>query len=103
MLSIRYQVRRLLRQPLITGSVLVGIVVAIAVGVAAPLATDALVELGLRATLNALPRATQNIQLTRVGQAFNAAFARRVQQQLGDLLVDDYTVSYSPILPGERV
>lgn len=102
MFSIKHLTRRLLRQGFLSASIIIGIALAVALGVAAPLATNALAELGLRATLRALPRASQNIQLTRSGQGFNPAFQQRVRRGLGDLLAGDYTVSYTPVVSGLR-
>jgi ABC-type lipoprotein release transport system permease subunit len=94
----RHLVRRLLRQPLITASIVCGIALAVGLGIAGPLATNVLAALGLRATVEALPAASQNIQLTRTAQGFTQAYRMRVEQELGNLAESTYGVSYLPHL-----
>ena len=96
MRALGHLLRRLSRQPLVAASVVLGVALAVGLAVAAALATNALADLGLRATLQALPRASQNMQLTRTGAPFDQAFQRRIQRRLGDLIAGDYTVDYTP-------
>ncbi len=102
MFAPRYLLRRLARQRLVTLSLLGGLVLAVALGVAVPLATNALAGLGLRATLAALPPITQQIQLSRTGDPFDAGLRRRLKEQLGDLVARDYTLTYTPLLNAHR-
>lgn len=94
--------RRLSRQPLVTASVITGVALAVALGLASALATNALAILGLRATIAALPRTSQNIQLTRTTEPFGDAFRSRVRSQLGDLVGSDYELHYVPQMPARR-
>ncbi|MDQ5853975.1 MAG: hypothetical protein M3380_18300, partial [Chloroflexota bacterium] len=102
MFSLPHLIRRVSRQRLVSASVMLGIALAVALGVAVPLATAALASMGLRATVEALPRSSQNIQLTRRVEPFDAAFQQRLQRRLGDLIGYSYTVSYTPILDARR-
>ena len=76
--------------------------VVVALGIAVPLAIDALAPLRLRATIAGLSTGSRNIQLTRGGQPFDDAFRERTRRRLGDLIDHDYTISYTPLLDGRR-
>jgi ABC-type lipoprotein release transport system permease subunit len=94
--------RRLRRQPLVTASVVTGVALAVALALAATLATNALAVLGLRATLAALPQASQNIQLTRTTEPFGPAFRTRASRQLGDLVERVHETRYVPQMRARR-
>ncbi|MEA2723714.1 MAG: hypothetical protein QOH59_1485, partial [Gemmatimonadales bacterium] len=94
--------RRLRRQPLVTASVVTGVALAVALALAAALATNALAVLGLRATLAALPQASQNIQLTRTTEPFGPAFRTRASRQLGDLVERVHETRYVPQMRARR-
>ncbi len=85
-----------------TASLISGIALAVALGLAVPLATNSLAALGLRATVDAIPPVAQDIQLTRLAQPFNTGLQQRIRRSLGDLLQSDYTLGYTPYLGGVR-
>ena len=101
LLPTTFTLRRLVRQRMVTVSLVIGITLAVALGVVVPLAVNALSALGLRTTIAAMPPLGHNIQLIRTGEPFNLAFENRVSNQLGDLVGESYTVGYSPILGAE--
>ncbi len=68
MFSPRHLVRRLLRRPLITSKHRLGIALAVALGVAGPLASNALAALGSPCDGASPACDLQNIQLTRTGK-----------------------------------
>src|SRR3954451_8964067 len=102
MFSVQYLLRRLSRQRLLSTGVLLGIALAVALGTAIPLATNALAVLGLRATVAALPPITRNIQLVRQGEPLDPALQEHIRQQLGTLLAGDYLTSYLPVVSMRR-
>ncbi len=102
MFSVLQLVRRLGRQRLISASVIIGIALSVALGVAVPLATDALAALGLRATVEALPPPNRHIQFLRESSPFDAEVRQTIEQQLGDLLGERYLMSYLSLLAARR-
>lgn len=103
MVSITHLVRRLLRRPLVSLSVMLGIALSVALGVAVPLATGTLAALGLRATVESLPPPTQHIQLVRQSQPFNQTLQQYIRRQLGSVLATDYTMGYLPLVDLRQV
>lgn len=102
LLPISYVLRRLRRQGLVGLSVLLGMTLSVALGIATPLASNALAPLGLRATLQAIPPTSQNIQLTRNGKSFGEGFRTRMRREMGNLVAADFSTSYTARIDAVR-
>ncbi|MBA3946345.1 MAG: hypothetical protein H0X37_17495, partial [Herpetosiphonaceae bacterium] len=101
MVPLMHLVRRLGRQRLVSASILLGVGLAVALGVAVPLVTGALAALSLRTSITTLTPAVRNIQLFRTPAPFDPSLQAHIRQQLGSLLAADYRMSYLPTVYGQ--